>query len=152
MKESWRYYDFLRRWGLLLLLGLVVGSIAGLGFYVQQDQEPLFTATASVTFSTESRPGVWHPRANFLVSSNEYPDPNASVAAIMSNTEWLNAQAAYIVTVEDLTIVSRFRSPLWKAVVLGSFFGGLLAIGAAYVWDDARSYMRDRRETNSGDA
>ena len=70
----------------------------------------------------------------------------------MSNTKWLNAQPGYIVTVEDLTIMSRFRSPLWKAVVLGSFFGGLLAIGAAYLWDDARSYMRNRQETDSEDA
>ena len=149
MKESWRYYDFLRRWGLLLLLGLVVGAIAGLGFYVQQDQEPLFTATASVTLSTESRPGVWHP---LLVSSSGFPDPKRPVAAIMSNTEWLNAQPGYIVTVENLTIASRFPSPLWKAVVLGSIFGGLFAIGAAYLWDDARSYMRNRQETDSEDA
>ena len=152
MKETWRYYDFLRRWGLLLLLGLVVGAIAGLGFYLQQDQEPLFTATASVTLSTKDRPGVWLSRANFIVSSSEFPDPNASVAAIMSNTKWLSAQPGYIVAVEDLAIMSRFRSPLWKAVVLGSFFGGLLAIGAAYLWDDARSYMRNRQETDSEDA
>ncbi len=133
-------------------MGLVVGAIAGLGFYVQQDQEQLFTATALVTLSTESRPGVSRPRGTFLVSSKEFSDPKTSVAAIMSNAKWLNAQPGYIVTVENLTIASRFPSPLWKAVVLGSIFGGLFAIGAAYLWDDARSYMRNRQETDSEDA
>ena len=152
MKESWRYYDLLRRWGILLLSGLVLGGLAGFGFFVQQHNAPLYTAKALVTVLTEGSPGIWLPRANFNVTSIDYSDSRASVRAIMSNTEWLDGQPGYDVVVGDLTIESRFWSPLWKTIVLGSLFGGLLVIGAAYVWDDARAYMRHRRETNSEDA
>lgn len=151
MKESWRYYDFLRRWGLLLLLGLVLGALGGFSIHLQQDHPPLFIAKALVIISTNDRPGVWLPRANFNVTSAEYPDPKRSVRNIIDSTEWLDAQPGYRVSVEDLSIEPRHASPLWKTILLGSFIGGLLVIGGAYVWDDARAYVRHRQETDSED-
>lgn len=151
MKESWRYYDFLRRWGLLLLLGLVLGALAGWGFYAQQDKQPRFKAEAAVSISTQYRPGVWRLRAKFDVTSSEYSDPKSAVESIVKEAENLDARPELLVDIGAFSIEGRYRSPLWKTVVLGGVFGGLLVIGAAYVWDDARAYMRNRQETGSDD-
>jgi uncharacterized protein involved in exopolysaccharide biosynthesis len=152
MKESWRYYAFLRRWGLILVLGLVLGALGGLGFDLRQDHRPIFKAKASVVITAKDRPGVWLDRGRFNVVSAEHSDAESAVRSIVSNTEWLDAQPDYIVTVEGITINTSHPSSLWKAMVLGGVFGVLLVIGAAYLWDDIRAYMRYRKETDSDDA
>jgi len=152
MKESWRYYEFLRRWGLILVLGLVLGALGGLGFDLRQDRHPLFKANALVVITAEDRPGVWLDRGSFKVISEKHSDAESAVRFIVNNTEWLDSQPDYIVTVEAITIDVLHPFPLWKAMVLGGVFGVLLVIGSAYLWDDSQAYMRYRKETDSDDA
>ena len=40
----------------------------------------------------------------------------------------------------------RIDEPWWKAVVLGSVIGILLAIAGVYVWEDAQAYQRHRQQ------
>ena len=48
----------------------------------------------------------------------------------------------------DLTMGrSKTGEPWWKAVVLGTFVGGLLAIGGIYVWEDAKDYRQHRPQS-----
>ena len=48
MKESWLYYDYLRRRWWLLLLGPVLGALAGLVYYSTQVHSNQYPVTASV--------------------------------------------------------------------------------------------------------
>ena len=104
MKETWRYYQFLRRWGLLLLLGLVLGALAGIGFYAQQDKQARFKAEAIVSISTQDRPGVWRLRAEFGVASREYSDPKSAVESIVTEAENLDARPELLVDIGAFSI------------------------------------------------
>ena len=151
MKESWRYYDYLRRWGLLLLLGLVMGALAGFGFFLQQDQQAQFKANAKLLVFTEDRTGVWGLRSDFNVVSIEFSDPKSAVKSILANADNLSAETGINVDVKDISLEGRYRSPVWRTIVLGSVIGGLLVIGATYIWDDAYAYMRHRRQNDYKD-
>ena len=151
MKESWRYYDFLRRWGLLLLLGLGLGALAGFGFFIQQEQQPRFKANAKLSVFTEDRPGVIGHRLDFNVVSNEFSDPKSAVKSILATAEVLGAQTGINVDAGDISLKGQYSSPVWRTIMLGSVIGGLLVIGATYVWDDALAYMRHRRQNDSKD-
>ena len=143
MKESWRYYDYLRRWGLFLLLGLALGALAGYGYYLQQGQRGLFTATAAVSM----------PHGSFRVVSGENSDPNKAVEEILTNLKLLGdlTKNTIDVDVDNLSIEGRHPTLLWKLIVLSSIIGGLLAIGAAFVWDDAEASLRHRQQITSKD-
>ena len=136
MHESWRYYDYLRRWQLLLLLGLALGALAGFG--IGQQQKQLFKATATVVASETSFR---------IVSTKKTSDPKEAVESILNNVKAFSAANAIDIEVVDFSIQGRYRSPLWKAMLLGGVVGGLLAFGAAFVWDDVRALKHRRHGT-----
>ena len=136
MHESWRYYDYLRRWGLLLLLGLALGALAGFG--IGQQQKQLFKATATVSASETSFR---------IVSTKKTSDPKEAVGSILNNVKAFSAANAIDIEVVDFSIQGRYRNPLWKAMLLGGVVGALLAFGAAFVWDDVRALKHHRHGT-----
>ena len=142
MNYSWLFYDYFRRWGLLVLLGLAVGGLLGFGYYQQHDKKPRFTAIAVMATSETVR---------FNVVSPDLPNPQDAVDNILTTIKQLDAEINTTTEVKDLSITSRYRVVIWKTIAVGSVLGGLVAIGIAYLWDDARTYQRRRYPRESAD-
>ena len=143
MKESWRYYDYLRRWGLYLLLGIALGALGAFGYILQQDQQPLFEAKATIS--------VAGTNISINVVSDEYSDPKETVESIFNDIGRIQGYTDREIFIGGISLEGRYRPPLWQPIVLGSIFGGLLALGAAWVWDDTRAYLRHRQQVTSED-
>ena len=144
MKESWRYYDFLRRWGLLLIIGIALGTVAGFGIYTIQVGPSLFTAKARVLVA-----GV-----TLSIVSREYQDPQEAVTSLVVKGRQINkaTKGGIETDIDQFTIAGRYPAPLWKPILMGSIVGGLLALGAGYIWDDAAAYRRHRQKIKSKDS
>ena len=143
MKEAWLYYDYLRRWGLFLLLGLVLGAITGFGYSLQHDDPLQFKATATLNLTA---------RIQIRVISDFNPTVKSAVESLLDTAYML--ERVYIhapVRIHSINM-ERFGGTLWwKATILGSIVGGLLISAGAYVWDDVRKYQRERHRLESTD-
>jgi len=154
MKESWLYYDYLRRWWLLLLVGPTIGAILGFAYYHQNHHPAQYTAAATVVIKEPT----WHLENPALLRLLQYRAPEVKVAinsganasesaAIDSVTSAAGKLADYAKGVTELrelsiTRLSESGVDFWKPVVMGAVFATLLAIGGIYVWEDARAYRR----------
>jgi len=150
MKETWRYYDYLRRWGLFLFFGLALGALAGFGCDLQQDQQALFKAKATVVVIRADR----KISSQFTVVSAEFSDPKRAVDSIVNDAHILGGltKNGNVVDIREFSIDGRYPSPWWKPIVFGGVIGGLMALGTAFIWDDAGAYLRHRRQITSKDA
>jgi hypothetical protein len=142
MKESWLYYDYLRRWGILLIVGVALGLLAGLGYNLVVDQQPLFKAKGAVGVSNMT----------LDVVSKDYSDPQEAFDSIVGDARRLDDLTEVDVVVSGILVEQIHVPPLWQPIVLGGLFGGLFILGAAWVWDDTRSYLRYRKQNPSQDA
>ena len=85
LKESWLYYDYLRRWWRLLLVGSLIGGLASLAYYYNQVHPPEHTATATVAIeSPETKPDVPPPPVLITIDSGAYATPEAAVRNVES--------------------------------------------------------------------
>ena len=147
MKESWLYYDYLRRWWWLLLLGPVLGALAGLSYYSSQLQPIESAVTATIAIQD---PNSGHGKPTYILTSLD----SGFHSTVEKATNAVESQVATMVRYTNGTAVLRELSidqrgndePWWKAVVLGSVIGILLAIGGIYVWEDAQAYQRHRQQ------
>ena len=147
MKESWLFYNYLRRWWWLLVLGIVTGGTAGLLYYNSQDREFEYTAKATVaiqdTRSLYEIPLVVH----ISVETGQQATANEAIDSAGSTIREIGNYTGTPVTIRDLVVDRTVdTSGWWKAVVLGAVFGILMAIGAAYVWEDLHLYYRRQLE------
>jgi len=154
MKESWLYYDYLRRWWLVLLIGPTIGAILGFAYYHQGRVPAEYTATATVaikerTWHLENAALLWlqhyrAPEVEVAINSGANASESSAVDSVMSAA----AQVAdYAKGGTELRALSIARLPesgdvFWKPVVLGAVFATLLVIGGIYVGDDALAYRR----------
>ena len=140
MRATWLYYDYLRRYGVLIVLGLVIGASLGFGYNQTQPKRPIYVAQATIAES---------PYAGFFMFTKEHGEPQAAVDDILNTVKRLGSAAALDYEVKDIKISSRYRNVLWKTMVMGSVVGCLVAIGVGYVWDDVMTYQRRRKEGES---
>lgn len=148
MKGSWYLYDYLRRWWWLLLLGLTLGGMVGLIYFNSQQHAIEYSATATLIIED---PGAPRHNPPPILLTTETGGKSAAEEAIDSAVyiiRRLGTHADTPVIVPDLVIDRTMsREAWWKAAVLGSVVGFLLAIGAIYVWEDASAYQRHRRQS-----
>ena len=150
MKESWLYYDYLRRWWWLLLLGPALGALAGLAYYSSQ-LRPIESAVTATIAIQDPNPGLENP--TYILTSLDSgfhstveKATNAVESRVATMVRYTNGTAV----LRELSIDQRGNDkPWWKAVVLGSVIGILLAIGGIYVWEDAQAYQRHRQQISS---
>lgn len=123
------------------MLGLVTGGAAGLLYYNSQDRTVEYTAKATVAIEG-IRP--WKGTPPVVLVSVETGQETTAKEAIDSAGSAIREIGIYTgapVAIRDLVIDRTVDgSGWWKAVVLGAVIGILMAIGAAYVWDDAHLY------------
>ena len=146
MKESWLYYDYLRRWWRLLILGLAVGAILGLGYYSVQDNSESYAATARVA--------IWRPNSDpdalqfpvmVTVASDKQSTSEAAIAQVQSAIGLIIKYTDAPVSVPSLELESKITNAWWKSMVIASVLGGLLVVGGIYIWEDALAYHRSRQ-------
>lgn len=152
MKGSWLVYDLVRRWWRLLLVFSVVGALFG----HLLDERPVFpmnyTATATVAFNAPQREFEdssstsrrFPPPVMVTLTSSTESSRRLAVADIESQMRRIVDFGATSLTSQGIIVD---EIPLgvwqwWKAIVLGSVLGGLLALGCIYVWEDAKEYRR----------
>ena len=146
MKESWRLYDYLRRWWRWLLLAPVFGVIDGVGYHSMQQHPVVFKATATVSIENpvsqgQQTPPVW---ANF--NSDTWPTEQMAVADVVIGVDRIVGYPKAPVQVKDVRLGrAAAGSPWWKAAVLGSAISSLLVIGSIYILEDGRAYLQHRR-------
>ena len=93
-------------------------------------------------------------RQPFTINLAFNPDSTEEMAveSVTSTVAKLAAYTDSLVVINELSIDQNATGqPWWKAVVFGSVVGVLLAMGWAYVWEDARGH-RNRRQTGGEDA
>ena len=148
MKDSRLVYDYLRRWWWLLLLGPTLGAIIGLAYYSSQAHPTEYSGTASVSMYGPFME-IWSPppkMASFNIDVGSWSTEQAAIEYVDSTVRQIDESAEELFVVHGLSINgTNLGNPSWKAIVLGSILGGLLAIGAIYTWEDARGYPRNRR-------
>ena len=148
MKESWLYYDYLRRWWRLLILGLAIGAILGLAYYSVQKNSESYAATATVAIGrSNSDPEALQPPVMVTIASDKQSTSEAAIAQVQSAIDRITDYANTPVSVPSLELESKLANAWWKPIVLGSVLGGLLMIGGIYVWEDALAYHRSRQLT-----
>ena len=148
------YYDYLRRWWLVLLIGPIIGAILGFAYYHQSRHTAEYTATATVAIIEP----IWHLENPALLWLRHYRAPEVLVAinsranasessAVNSVTSAAAKLADYAKGGTELRELSITHLPesggvLGKLVFLGAVFAMLLVIGGIYVWDDVLVYRR----------
>ena len=154
MKESWWYYDYLRRWWLLLLIGPAIGAILGFAYYHQSRHPEEYTATATVaiqepTWHLENPALLWlrhyrAPEVEVAINSGANATESAAVDSVTSAAAKVADYAKGGTELRELSITHLPESGdvLWKPVVMGAVFATLLVIGGIYVRDDALAYRR----------
>ena len=137
--EIWRYYDHLRRWGLLFLLGLALGALGGAAYYEQQPQE--FRGLAEFRFPREDF-SLWVAAADFETTEQAAVKPIVPIAVEL---EQITRQEIKITRVS----IDAHRVAVavwWKLVLFGSVLGGLLVIGGSIIWDQALRVEREQQQ------
>ena len=134
MKHPSLDYDYLRRWGPLLLLALFLGALSGLGYVLQQPREDFIV---SAKFRVDSQ-------LDFTVVSRAEPTRQAAAKYIGALASDLDSLVDQRIEIIEVSIQGRDKPNWWKPIVLGSVTGALLIIGAIYVWEDIKSYKRNR--------
>ncbi len=155
MKDSWLLYDYLRRRWQLLLVFCILGALAGHLLDDGRDFSIKYRATATVAMDV--------PRWSFKDPPSElrrYPRP--VMATLTSSTESSRQLAAANIESQMMRIAAFGPAWVtsqgiiidevpqgvwvwWKALVLGSVVGGLLAVGCIYVWEDGKEYRHRAR-------
>ena len=87
----------------------------------------------------------------FTVVSPDLPNPEDAFHKILIILTHLEAAIGTIPEIIDISITVWHRVLVWKTIAFGSMLGGLLVIGLAYVWDDALTYERRRRQRQTAD-
>jgi uncharacterized membrane protein YpjA len=147
MKESWLYYDFLRRWLWLLLVGAMLGALAGLAYYSSQVHPVDYAATATVVITDPTWEGEDAPTMLVSISTVSWPTEKAATASVESSVATMAKYANIPAVIRDVTIAQNgLGAPWWKPVILGTVVSILLTIGAIYTWEDARAYQRHRQQ------
>lgn len=134
------YYDYLRRYGTLILVGLLIGATLGFVYFQTQPKRTVFVARAAISMP---------PSVEFTMVSPPLPNAQAAADYIVGTAHQLEQTSQAKFTPKKFEIKGRHRNELWKSMALGSVVGGLGAIGIVYVWDDAKTYQRRRREGES---
>ena len=130
-----------------MLLGPVLGALAGLSYYSSQLQPIESAVTATIAIQD---PNSDHGNPTYILTSLD----SGFHSTVERATNAVESQVATMVRYTNGTAVLRELSidqrgndePWWKAVVLGSVIGILLAIGGIYVWEDAQAYQRHRQQ------
>lgn len=136
MMKTWLDYDFLRRWWLLLVLGLGLGALGGLGYFLQQDRTGEYKATARFFIDKETE---------FNVVSDAASTERAAVEHLATLANKLEKQTGSRVVIGDVLMERRYETVWWQPTVLGSVIGALLAIAAIILWQDTQTYARHRQ-------
>ena len=149
MKESWQFYDYLKRWWILLLVGCLVGVVSG--YLLNQPTVMAKSYSANTTATIRNAP-IWPydplmaestPPLVVTLDSGAKPTLEDATQALRIKTERLaNYSGAAIDRGEIIVDQLSAATDTWKSMILGGVIGGLLAIGFAYVWDDTRAYRK----------
>ena len=138
MKETWLYYDFLRRWWLLLILGPGLGALAGLGYFLQQDRPPEFKATASFSIPAEEH--------RFNVVSDVASTERAAVESLVTLANTFEQWTGRRFGIRVVQMERRYEAVWWRPTALGGVIGALLAVAVSLMWQDTRAYVRHRQQ------
>lgn len=143
MKESWLYYDYLRRWWKILVIGVFFGAFMGIAYYSSQTHGIAYSGTAKIGVY-EVVPGIYTPpqvKTSFDVELGSWPSQEGAIEYASSTALEIALVTGSPTVVQQVSLAkSTAGAQLWKVIVLGSTIGFLLAIGIAYVRDDARAY------------
>ena len=136
------YYRFLRRWGIMLLLGMGLGGLAGFG-YVEEYRQPEFEMSARLVNNVNKK-GL-----DFKVLSGIHASSTSAGKSIVALTSRLESDTGTRIEIRDLKII-KYRTEGWgKIVVLGSVLGVLAVVAVIFVWEEVQSQSRRQQETSS---
>ena len=141
MKHSSLDYGYLRRWGLLLLLGLLLGGLSGLGSSVLKSNEEFIV-------SARFRVGL---ALDFTVVSDAEAIGQEAATSISTIATVLESLIDRPIEITEVSIHERNTTDRWKPTILGSIAGALLVILAIYVWEDLKLHERSRQQTGASD-
>lgn len=150
MNGAWQLYEYIGRWWRFLLLGLIVGALGGLVFFMMQNSPLSYRAVAEISVKDPGRDG-FEIALPISMSSGDHPTPEMANQQLESRSAILLNATPYGFRIGNRYIQKNEPDDLWKAMVLGSLIGGLLMIGAIYAWDDVRAYRQRRESSTSSD-
>ena len=142
MRATWLYYDYLRRFGILILLGFGIGALLGFVYYEARPKRTWYIAQANIAQADTGR----SPNFEFRIVSPDFSDPQSAIDHILGITLKLESVSQRNFESNRFEIEGWHRPVLWKTMAVGSVLGGLVAIGVGYVFNDAMTYQRRRRE------
>ena len=145
MKESWSYFDYMRRWWWLLLLVSTIGFVVGLVYSNIQVYPVAFDAPAPVTIEDPKSSRDSPPSVTVSIQTRGAKDAMEAIDYAGSMIRKIGQHTESPVSIGELRVDRNVeRGGWWKPPILGTVLGLLLAIGGIYVLEDALSYNRDR--------
>ena len=148
MKDSWLFYEYLRRWWWLLILVTVLGGLCAIVYQDANAGPPAYTATVTYAIIDPTPPFKKPPAVVASITSGPLDSVEAAVddarAMVFRVASYTNA---LVVTRNLVVELQEPETDWWKDIILGSVVGLLLAIGGIYVWEDACDYQRQRERT-----
>lgn len=145
MKESWFYYDYLRRWWWMLLLISTIGFVGGLIYSNAKVYPVTFDATATIAIEEPGKLPDFFPVVLVSVQTTDAKDAAAAIDSAGATISRLGRYSGAPFTIQDFGVTRSGDNSRWlKSSVLGTVIGMLVAIGGIYVFEDALSYRRHR--------
>lgn len=128
--EAGNYYEYVHRWRVLLLLGLIIGGLTGFAISVQPAKQ-VFQAEGTLVFFNDIN-------INFIavLSSKMAKDPESAVSDLVTIRDELSRRVNSKIEIRQIIVKRHFPEPLWKSTALGSVIGWLFVIGVVYIWED----------------
>ena len=145
MERNESLFGYLHRWWRWLVLASAVGALSGLGYAATQPQTANYIATATLAMENPQSQSETPPAVVFEVDSGKRSTEDAAVADVATTVGLIVGYSAAPVVVQHVSIDPTGSGSIWwKDVVMGSAIGVLLAIGVAYLWEDAKSFQQRR--------
>jgi|TARA_Y100000031_G_scaffold153349_1_gene198413 uncharacterized protein involved in exopolysaccharide biosynthesis len=104
MKESWLFYNYVRRWWGLLLLGPALGAVLGLAYYSNQAHPVEYAATATVAIEGPVLENERTPEVVLTIDSSSGRTEEAVVEHVTSTVAKMVAYTKTPIVIREFAV------------------------------------------------
>ena len=137
MEELSPSYHFLRRWGMLIMLCLLLGGLAGF-VYVEEYRQPEFEISAKL------HNDKW---LDLRVISARRDTVDLAIKSILADRTKLDTAIGAWVEISNMQVIKHRTAGWWKTVIFSGVLGIIPVAFVIFLWNEAQSALREQQVT-----